>query len=223
MDRGENILADDALVEHDSILIVVTLPRHISHEQVTTQSQLTILGGVTLSQDITLLHTLTLLTDRTQVDGHILVRTTELRNTVFLQGRLEADELLILSAIIEDTDGGCVHIVDDTFAFGGHHRTGVLTNLLLDTGTYDRSLVMEQRHSLTHHVRSHQCTVSIIVLQERNERCGDRGNLLRRDIHQVDICRRHHREVGILTALHNLTDKGTVVIQRGITLTDDML
>ena len=82
---------------------------------------------------------------------------------------------------------------------------------------------MEQGHSLAHHVRSHQCTVGIIVLEERNERCGDRGNLLRRYVHQVYICRRNYREVGILTALNNLTDKCTIIVQRGITLSDDML
>ena len=82
---------------------------------------------------------------------------------------------------------------------------------------------MKQRNGLAHHVRSHECTVSIIVLQERNQRGGDRGNLLRRHVHQVHIRRRNHREVSILTALHHLTDKGTVIVQRGITLTDHVL
>ena len=82
---------------------------------------------------------------------------------------------------------------------------------------------MEQRYSLAHHVRSHQCTVSIVVLEEWNQRCSDRGNLLWRYIHEVDICRWNYWEVGILTALYNRTDKCTIIIQRCITLTDDVL
>ena len=82
---------------------------------------------------------------------------------------------------------------------------------------------MQQRHSLAHHVRSHQCTVSIIVLQERNERGCNRSYLLRRHIHEVDLGRRNDGEVGILTALYDVTDKRSVIIQRGITLTDDII
>ena len=177
MDRGQDILTDDALVKHDGILIVVTLPRHVSHKEVTTQCQLTILGGITLGQDITLLHTLALITDRTQVDGHILVGTTELRDTIFLQGRLEADKLLIFGTVVKDTDGRSVNILHDTIALGSHHRTRILTNLLLK----------EQGNSLAHHVRSHQRTVSVIMLKERNQRGCDRSDLLRGDVHQVNL------------------------------------
>ena len=61
------------------------------------------------------------------------------------------------------------------------------------------------------------------MLQEGDQRSGDRSNLLRRHVHQIHIRRRHHGEVGILTTLHDLTNEGTVVVQRCITLTDDML
>ena len=207
MNRCQDIFTDYALIQHDGVLIVVTLPRHISHEEVTTQSQFTVFGSITLSKDIALLHTLTFLTDRTKVNNHVLVRAAELRNAVFLQGRLEANELLILCTVIEDTDSGSIHIFNDAFAFSGNHGAAVFTNLLLNTGTNDRSFIMKQRNSLTHHVRSHQCTVSIIVLQERNKACCDRGYLLRSHVHQVNLIRSNNREVGILTALHISADE----------------
>jgi hypothetical protein len=65
--------------------------------------------------------------------------------------------------------------------------------------------------------------VSIVVLQEWDERCGDRGNLLRRYVHEVNVCRGHNGEVGVLTTLDDFTDKGSVVVQRGIALTDDVV
>ena len=123
MNRGKHVVAYQTLGEHDGILVVVTLPRHVSHEQVATQGKLAILSGIALGQDVTLRHTLSLLAERTQVDGHILVGTAELRNAVFLQSGLEADKLLVLSAIVEDADGGSIDVLDDTVALGNDHRT----------------------------------------------------------------------------------------------------
>ena len=81
---------------------------------------------------------------------------------------------------------------------------------------------MQQGNGLTHHVRSHQGTVSIVVLQEGNQRSGNRSYLLGRNVHQVDFSRGNDREIGVLTALDHLTDKGAIGIERGITLTDDV-
>ena len=187
MNRSQDIFTDNALVKHDSILIVVSFPRHIGHKEVTAQSQFTILGSITFSKDIAGLHALTLLTDRTKVNNHVLVSTAELRNTIFLQSRLEAYELLILRAIIEDTDGRSIHIFNHTFTLSGNHSARILTNLLLNTGTNNRCLVVEQRYCLAHHVRSHQCAVSVIVLQERNQAGSYRGNLLRSHVHKIHL------------------------------------
>ena len=104
MYAGEDILTDDTLIEHDSVLIVVTFPRHISYKEVLTQSQLAVLRAVTLGEDVAELDALSLLADGSQVDGHVLVRAAELRDAVFLQSRLEAYELLVLSAVVEDAD-----------------------------------------------------------------------------------------------------------------------
>ena len=82
---------------------------------------------------------------------------------------------------------------------------------------------MKQRNCLAHHVTTHQRTVSIVVLQERNESGSNRCNLLRRYVHKVNLRRRHYGEVGVLAALNHFADKRTVVVQRSITLTDDMV
>ena len=84
MNRGKDIIAYHTFAEHNSVLIVVTLPRHVCNKQVTSESKLTIFSSVSFCKYITGFHTLTLVTDRTQVDCHILVCTTELRNAIFL-------------------------------------------------------------------------------------------------------------------------------------------
>ena len=44
VNAGEDVLTHEALVDHDSVLIVVTLPGHVSHLEVAAQCQLTVLG-----------------------------------------------------------------------------------------------------------------------------------------------------------------------------------
>ena len=221
VDAREDIVAYNALVKHDGVLIVVTLPRHVSHEQVAAKSQLAVLGAIALGEDVTGRDALTFLADRAEVDGHVLVGATELGNTVFLERRLEADKLLFLGTVVEDADGGGVNVLDDTLAFGNDHRAAVLTDLTFDAGTDDRSLGAHERHCLTHHVGSHEGTVSIVVLEERNERCGDRSNLLRSNVHQVDFGRRHDGIVVVLTAFDDLADEGSIVAQGRVALTND--
>ena len=61
------------------------------------------------------------------------------------------------------------------------------------------------------------------MLEERNQRSSDRCDLLRRNVHQVYIRRRNDREVCVLTTLDNFTDESTIIIQRGIALSDNVL
>ena len=60
------------------------------------------------------------------------------------------------------------------------------------------------------------------MLQERNQTCRNRCNLLWGNIHIVNLCRRNNRIISILTALNHVADKCTLFCQRSITLTDDL-
>ena len=63
--------------------------------------------------------------------------------------------------------------------------------------------------------------MSIVVLEERNKGCSDGGNLLRSDVHEVDLRGRNDRIVVVLTALNLGADEGTVIVEGCIALTDD--
>ena len=123
MNRSKDIITYNTLIQYDSILIVVTLPRHVSHEEVTAKSQLTVFGSITLSKDVTLLHNLTCIANRTEVNGHILVRTAELGNLVFLYVRIEANKLFIFRTVVSNTDGSSIYIFNHTITFCRNHRT----------------------------------------------------------------------------------------------------
>ena len=140
VDRGEEVFADKAFVQHDSILIVVTLPRHISDLDVTTESELTGLGRVPFGEDITSLDTLTLEADRTKVNRGALVRLTELRQAVGRDRIFEAYEELVIRTVVADLDRGSVDEDYFTSALCYDLRTRVTYQLSLDTRTDDRSL-----------------------------------------------------------------------------------
>ena len=67
-----------------------------------------------------------------------------------------------------------------------HHGARIPGHNRLQTGTHDRRLTAQQRHSLTLHVGTHQGSVGIVVLEKRNQGRGNRHQLLRADIHEVD-------------------------------------
>ena len=50
----------------------------------------------------------------------------------------------------------------------------------------ERRARIEQRNRLALHVRAHQRAVGVVVLEERNERRGDRDELLGRHVHVID-------------------------------------
>ena len=70
---------------------------------------------------------------------------------------------------------------------GGDRRTGIASHPLFHPGTNQRRFRLKQRHRLALHVRTHERTVGVIVLKEWNQRSRDRHNLLRRNVHQLDV------------------------------------
>ena len=82
---------------------------------------------------------------------------------------------------------------------------------------------MEQRYSLAHHVTSHECTVTVVMLEERNESGRNRTNLLRSNVHEVYLCGRNNGEVGILTALNDVADECSIGTEGCVALTDNVI
>ena len=58
----------------------------------------------------------------------------------------------------------------------------------------------DQRHRLALHVRTHESAVGVVVLEERNERSSDRNQLVRRNVHELDIVGLNEGEVPFTTS-----------------------
>ena len=162
------------------------------------------------------------MTDRTQIDRRTLVGLAEFRDSIFFYGRFEADEFFFLGTIVTYTYRRGVDKFYNSGALGRNLGTRVADKLTFEAGSHDRSFGAQKRYSLAHHVRAHQRTVGIIVLQERNQRSGDRSNLRRRYVHKRHFVGSDDREVGIQTSFYSGAHKCSVIIQRSITLCYNM-
>ena len=223
MHRGEEVLPNHAFVQHHGVLIVVSLPRHVGHFHVPSQRQFAILRGVAFCQNVTLLHPLARMTNGPQIDRRTLVRLAPLGDVVSLNCILETDEFFFLSPVVFDLYTGRIYEHNLALSFGNHLRSRVACHLPLNARSHDRRIGADQRHSLAHHVRSHQRSVRVVMFQEGDQSSSDRCDLCRRDVHQTHLIRLHYREVCFIARLNAVEQKVTVVIQRRIPLCYDLV
>ena len=87
MDGREHVLHDKALVEQDSILVVVAFPVHVADKDVLAEGNFAVGGAGAVSHDVALLHALTGGDDGTLVDAGALVGTGELDELIVLGSR----------------------------------------------------------------------------------------------------------------------------------------
>ena len=75
----------------------------------------------------------------------------------------------------------------DAVALGDDGDAGVTGDDAFHTRADQRRRGADERHRLALHVRSHERAVRVVVLEERDQRRGDRHQLVRRDVHQRDV------------------------------------
>ena len=107
--------------------------------------------------------------------------------------------------------------------FGQDADAGVTGRLIFHTSTDERCLGPEKRHSLTLHVGTHEGTVRIIIFQERNHRCTNGYNFLRRYVHEIDPFSTEFTGIFTMTAGNTFVYEMTVFRQRFISLCNDIL
>ena len=80
-----------------------------------------------------------------------------------------------------------VDALDDAVALGDDGDARVARHDALHAGADQRRLGAQQRHRLALHVRAHEGAVGVVVLEERDQRRRDRDQLVRRDVHELDL------------------------------------
>ena len=213
VDRGEYISLNQVLIQEDSILVVIAFPRHIGYDYVVTQSQLAMISCRTISQNLFLNNLVAFEYDRTLVYAGTLVGAFKFQQGININ-------FAILST---NTNFVADNANNFTSTFCQYANAGVNCYLVLHTGTDNRSLSAQQRNCLTLHVRTHQRTVSVIVLKERDQRSSDGYYLFRTNVHQVNLRRRQGQYFILRTCSNTLAQEIAVIIQRFVGLCNDVL
>src|SRR5216110_1873741 len=214
VDRRIHVVLHQTLRQDDRVLEVVPVPGHERDQHVRAHRQLTPLGACTVGHDLPGLHLLVHVHQRPLIDGRVLVGAPELLQAVAVV-LLEPREgvisglRLFLARVDDDLVGGDPG--DHTCPPGDHHGARVAGHGLLEPGPHERGLREEERYRLPLHVRAHERAVRVVVLEERNQRRGDRHELFGRHVHEVDPCRRQQGVVVPLAAQHQLVREMAVL------------
>ena len=177
MNRGINIIVNQLLVDEYGVLVVVAFPCHEADEGVLAECDLAHLCCGAVSDNVASLYTLALAYDRALIYAVALVGALELDKSV--------DTLL--TEVVCNNDLVCVNLCNYTVLLGAYNYAGVYRSLVLHTGADDRIVGNHKRNRLTLHVRAHQSTVRVVVLEERDHSRSDGNDHLRRYVHEVDL------------------------------------
>ena len=213
VDRGVHIVADEALIEQDCVLVVVAFPGHEADQCVLAERNLTLVGCGAVGNDIALLHTVAFGDDRLLIDAGALV------------GALEFNEVIsdLRAVVLTHRDIVRGDALDNAALLGKHTDAGVDSRLVLHTGADNRRVGNHQRDSLLLHVRAHEGTGVIVVFKERDHRGRNRDQHLRRDIDIVNLRSVDFENLGLVARNDAALDKSALGVERLVCLCDDVV
>ena len=213
VDGRVDIAFDEVLGEQDSILVVVAFPRHVRNDDVVAECQLAVVRCRAVCDWLLLLYFVALIDNRDLVDTGALVGTQEFLQFVVIE----------FAALRADIDVVRRDFLDDTGALGEDHDARVAGSLVLHARADERSLRAQKRYGLALHVRAHQGTVRIVVLEEWDHRRRDGEDLARAHVHVVDGLARVQARLFVVAGRDALVDEPLVLVERLIGLCDDEL
>src|SRR5699024_2326459 len=177
MDGCIDIILHKAFTHDDSILVVVAVPCHEADYYVSAECHFTVVHGRTIGKYFTFGYDIARRYDRLLVIARSRVGTYEFGHLVYIFFSFCLFAVLFFDAAYMHFIGGYVFYTahearDDCCA-------GMTCCNVLHAGTDMREFRNQERYSLTLHVRPHESTVGVIVLEERDERRRCRYYLLR--------------------------------------------
>ncbi len=213
MKRSVHVFTNQALVQQDGVLVVITFPGHKADESVLTERYLAVGGGGTVGNDLPCFHRLSHTDNGTLVKAGALVGSLELQERIFVFHTVAAG----------NDDPVRVHKFNDAVVLCADNDTGVNGSLVFHTGTDNRGIRHHQRHSLLLHVGTHQCTGVIVVFQEGNHCRCDRHDHLRRNVHIVDVGSGYFTEDVLIVCRNLFVNEMIVGTERFVRLCDNVL
>ena len=213
VDGGVHVLTHDLLVQQDGVLVVVALPGHEADQGVLTQRDLAVAHCGAIGQHLTGGDGLAHFYDGALVDAGACVGAGKLDQRIILQSAL----------LVAHHNMVGIDLFHNAVALGQHSSAGIGSSLVLHTGSNNGLLGDHQRHCLTLHVRAHQCTVTVIVLQEGDASGSNRDHHSRRNVHVIDLLCVDFQDLVAAAGRHTGTDEVLAFIQRLVGLCHNVL
>ena len=161
------------MVDDDRVFEVIAIEGHERHEHVATERQFALPCGSTIGDDLTFFDSLAFFDDWLLIQAGAFIEADEFSEQIFIG--------------VVDQDAGGIDKSNHARTFSTNKHAGVLSDGFFHARCTHWRINAQQRHSLALHVGTHQCTVGIVVFEERNQCCGDRNSLTRRDINIFNI------------------------------------
>src|SRR5690606_30614272 len=220
MDGGETVFLHHTLGDDEGVLEVVAVPGHEGDAHVLAEGQFAEIDGGAIGEDIALGHHIAALDDGALVDAGVLVGPGVLDEVVDVDTGVAGLDLVVVDP---HHDAAGIDVLDHSAALGHHAHTGIPGHDPLDTGAHQGLLGTQGGHRLALHVRSHQCAVGVIVLEERNQRGGNGYHLTGGHVHVIHFLGRLDGELAHVAHGHQLLGQLTLGIDAGGGLGDDVL
>ena len=213
MDGGVVVLFHQFLADDDGVFEVVTAPGHESDENVSAEGQFALIGTRTVGEYITFFHPAADLNDGLLGDTGVLIRAFELSEGVDVRADFAGHLPFVSGGTIHTDDNAFgVDRVDNAGALTDDDRAGVASGDHFHASADVRSIRTQQRDGLALHVRTHQGAIGVVVLKERDQRGRDRDQLLRTNIHKLDLIPVQEGEITCLTGVDEFIDDVTGLV-----------
>ena len=155
--------------------------------------------------------------DRALVDAGVLIRALILDEIVDVDAGVAQVFGLFVGAH-DDSLG--IDALDDSVALADHGNARVAAHCPFEAGADERSVGLQQGNGLALHVRSHQRAVGVVVLEERNQGCGDRHQLVGRHVHVLNVFGADHGGLAADSRRHDLVGEAATLVELGVGLRD---
>ena len=199
-------------------LEIVAVPRHEGAEHVAPECELAKFGRGAVGDDVAFRDAIAHLHQRALVDAGGLVGAHELAEPI----DIDAAGRALLGGRAHD-DARAVDLIDHAGAAGDDRGSGIARHRRLHAGADERGVGLDQRHRLALHVRAHQRAVGVVVLEEGDQRRGDRDELLGRDVDRRHLLGQHEAEIAAAAHRDQFLGEAALRVERGIGLGDDEL
>ena len=168
VNRSVTIISHNFFRDQNRIFEVVTVPWHKCDQHVLTQSQFAQVCRCAISQYVASCNTITTAHDRALVDVRVLVRACVLDQVVDINANFTCDVFFVVHA---NHDAVCINVIHDTATQSLNSSARVNGYSALNARSDNWFFRTQARYCLTLHVCAHQCTVCVVMLKERDQRC----------------------------------------------------